>query len=40
VRRLAYNISAAGPCAAVVARADSNEQESAVLLPHLEAVHG
>jgi uncharacterized RmlC-like cupin family protein len=40
VPHIAYNISAAEPCAAVVARADPNEQESVVLLLHLEAVHG
>jgi uncharacterized RmlC-like cupin family protein len=34
---LPANRSAAAPCVAVVARTDPNEQESVVLLPHLDA---
>jgi len=33
-------MSATETCVAVVARTDPNEQESVVLLPHLEAIHG
>ncbi len=40
VPHLPYNMSATEPCVAVVARTDANEQESVVLLPHLEAIHG
>jgi len=39
VPHLPYNISATEPCVAVVARTDPNEQESVVLLPHLDAIH-
>jgi len=39
VPHLPYNISATEPCVAVVARTDPNEQESVVLLPHLETIH-
>jgi len=39
VPHLPYNISATEPCVAVVARTDPNEQESVVLLPHLESIH-
>jgi uncharacterized RmlC-like cupin family protein len=38
VPHLAYNMSATEPCVAVVARTDPNEQESVVLLPHLESI--
>jgi uncharacterized RmlC-like cupin family protein len=38
VPHLHYNISATEPCVAVVARTDPNEQESVVLLPHLEPI--
>ena len=40
VPHLPYNMSATETCVAVVARTDPNEQESVVLLPHLEAIHG
>jgi uncharacterized RmlC-like cupin family protein len=36
---LPYNPSATEPCTAIIARTDPNEQESVVLLPHLEAIH-
>ena len=37
---LPYNLSDAESCVAVIARTDPNEQESIVLLPELERVHG
>ncbi len=40
VPHLPYNMSATEPCVAVVARTDPNEQESVILLPDLEAIHG
>ena len=40
VPHLPYNMSASETCVAVVARTDPNEQESVVLLPDLEAMHG
>jgi uncharacterized RmlC-like cupin family protein len=36
---LPYNRSQTEPATAVVARTDPNEQESVILLPHLEAIH-
>ncbi len=39
VPHLPYNISKTEPCLAVIARTDSNEQESVVLLPELDAIH-
>jgi uncharacterized RmlC-like cupin family protein len=36
---LPYNPSATETVTAIIARTDPNEQESVVLLPHLEAVH-
>ncbi len=35
-----YNRSATEPAVAIVARTDPNEQESVVLLPELDAIHG
>jgi uncharacterized RmlC-like cupin family protein len=40
VPHLPYNLSATEPATAVVARTDPNEQESVVLLPKLEGIHG
>jgi uncharacterized RmlC-like cupin family protein len=37
---LPYNLSQTEQAVAVVARTDPNEQESVVLLPELEAIHG
>ena len=37
---LPYNLSQTEPCTAVIARTDPNEQESVVLLPELEGIHG
>ena len=39
VPHLPYNTSDTEPCVAVIARTDPNEQESVVLLPHLEVLH-
>ena len=39
VPHLPYNSSATAPCVAVIARTDPNEQESVVLLPHLDDLH-
>ena len=36
---LPYNPSATEPCIAIISRTDPNEQESVVLLPHLDALH-
>jgi len=36
---LPYNPSATESCVALIARTDPNEQESVVLLPHLDAIH-
>jgi uncharacterized RmlC-like cupin family protein len=36
---LPYNPSATEPCVAIISRTDPNEQESVVLLPHLDALH-
>ncbi len=36
---LPYNLSQTEPSVAVVARTDPNEQESVVLLPHLDQLH-
>ncbi len=36
---LPYNPSATEPCVAIISRTDPNEQESVVLLPHLDAIH-
>lgn len=36
---LPYNRSATEPAVAVIARTDPNEQESVVLLPHLDLIH-
>ena len=38
VPHLPYNLSETEPCTAVIARTDPNEQESVVLLPHLDAL--
>jgi uncharacterized RmlC-like cupin family protein len=35
-----YNASSSEPCVALIARTDPNEQESVVLLPELDEVHG
>jgi uncharacterized RmlC-like cupin family protein len=35
---LPYNPSATENCVALIARTDPNEQESVVLLPHLDAI--
>jgi uncharacterized RmlC-like cupin family protein len=37
---LPYNLSASESCVAVIARTDPNDQESVVLLPELDRVHG
>jgi uncharacterized RmlC-like cupin family protein len=34
-----YNRSQTQPCSAIAARTDPNEQESVILLPHLEGLH-
>jgi uncharacterized RmlC-like cupin family protein len=39
VPHLPYNPSATEPATAIIARTDPNEQESVVLLPHLESIH-
>jgi uncharacterized RmlC-like cupin family protein len=39
VPHLPYNDSVIESCVAVIARTDPNEQESVVLLPHLEGIH-
>ncbi len=39
VPHLPYNPSATEPCTAIIARTDPNEQESVVLLPHLDGIH-
>jgi uncharacterized RmlC-like cupin family protein len=39
VPHLPYNPSAIENATAVIARTDPNEQESVVLLPHLDAIH-
>jgi uncharacterized RmlC-like cupin family protein len=39
VPHLPYNMSQTEPCTAVISRTDSNEQESVVLLPELDAIH-
>ncbi len=36
---LPYNASETEACVAIIARTDPNEQESVVLLPHLDALH-
>jgi uncharacterized RmlC-like cupin family protein len=36
---LPYNPSTTEETVAVISRTDPNEQESVVLLPHLEAIH-
>jgi uncharacterized RmlC-like cupin family protein len=36
---LPYNLSKTESCTAVLARTDPNEQESVVLLPHLDELH-
>lgn len=36
---LPYNPSPIEPCTALIARTDPNEQESVVLLPHLDGIH-
>lgn len=36
---LPYNRSQTEPCVAVIARTDPKEQESVVLLPHLDGLH-
>jgi len=36
---LPYNPSTTEPCVAIISRTDPNEQESVVLLPHLDAIH-
>lgn len=40
VPHLPYNLSQSEPCTAVIARTDPNDQESVVLLPELDAIHG
>jgi uncharacterized RmlC-like cupin family protein len=40
VPHLPYNASETEACIAVIARTDPNEQESVVLLPELDEVHG
>ena len=40
VPHLPYNLSQTEPAVAVVARTDPNEQESVVVLPELDAIHG
>jgi uncharacterized RmlC-like cupin family protein len=37
---LPYNASATEPVVAIISRTDPNEQESVVLLPELEEIHG
>jgi uncharacterized RmlC-like cupin family protein len=37
---LPYNSSESESCVAVIARTDPNEQESVILLPELDEVHG
>lgn len=37
---LPYNLSEAAECVAVIARTDPNDQESLVLLPELDKIHG
>ncbi len=37
---LPYNLSETAECVAVIARTDPNDQESLVLLPELDAIHG
>lgn len=37
---LPYNLSEAAECVAVIARTDPNDQESLVLLPELDTIHG
>lgn len=37
---LPYNASATETCVALISRTDANEQESVVLMPELEALHG
>ena len=39
IPHLPYNPSATEPTVAVIVRTDPNEQESVVLLPHLDALH-
>ena len=39
VPHLPYNPSATDPVVAVIARTDPNEQESVILLPHLDRLH-
>jgi uncharacterized RmlC-like cupin family protein len=39
VPHLPYNPSVTEPCVGVIARTDPNEQESVVLLPHLDELH-
>ena len=39
VPHLPYNPSPTEPCTAIIARTDPNEQESVVLLPHLDGIH-
>jgi uncharacterized RmlC-like cupin family protein len=39
VPHLPYNPSKTENCVAIIARTDPNEQESVVLLPHLESIH-
>lgn len=40
VPHLPYNTSQTEPCTALIARTDPNEQESVVLMPELEGLHG
>ena len=40
VPHLPYNTSATEPCIAVISRTDANEQESVVLMPELDGLHG
>ena len=40
VPHLPYNTSQTDPCTALISRTDPNEQESVVLMPELEGIHG
>jgi len=40
VPHLTYNLSQTAPCVALIARTDPHDQESVVLLPELEGIHG
>lgn len=40
VPHLPYNLSQTEPCIAVIARTDPNDQESVILMPELDTIHG